>query len=320
MLTSGYLPEYGRGGGGVLDVVTKSGSNEFHGLVFGNVSPWQASPALSARPDRHPDHRAPGLRARPGLRPRRPHRARQAVVLRRRRHRGPELRPHQRSERAQRRRHGPLLRRPDGLIDSRPLPGTRRHAIADQRMGQYLGKLTYSPGSNTRIELTHRGTPARSGGKGKYDIPNSTGRSGSACSTRTTPPTPSCASRTRTIRRCAGRSPRSASGSPSTRRWAGTNERTADQGGRRDRLRGGGYASMPRYAWNRTSRHALGRRVLQPPRPVAVREPVEDGDVRCPASGYVSGGIGASLTDRQYDRYQGREMSPSSAARWASTS
>ncbi|WP_272459209.1 TonB-dependent receptor [Polyangium jinanense] len=39
VITAGYLPEYGRSVGGVMDVVTKSGSNEFHGSVFGAITP-----------------------------------------------------------------------------------------------------------------------------------------------------------------------------------------------------------------------------------------------------------------------------------------
>ena len=46
VITGGYMPEYGRSTGGILNVVTKSGSNEFHGSVFGNLTPG----ALQARP------------------------------------------------------------------------------------------------------------------------------------------------------------------------------------------------------------------------------------------------------------------------------
>ena len=37
--TGGFQPEYGRATGGVLNMVTRSGSNEFHGSVFGNFTP-----------------------------------------------------------------------------------------------------------------------------------------------------------------------------------------------------------------------------------------------------------------------------------------
>lgn len=39
VVTGGYMAEYGRATGGVLNVVTKSGSNEFHGMVWGNWTP-----------------------------------------------------------------------------------------------------------------------------------------------------------------------------------------------------------------------------------------------------------------------------------------
>jgi outer membrane receptor protein involved in Fe transport len=37
--TGGYQAEYGRATGGIINVITKSGGNEFHGDVFGNLSP-----------------------------------------------------------------------------------------------------------------------------------------------------------------------------------------------------------------------------------------------------------------------------------------
>ncbi len=44
--TGGFLPEFGRASGGVLNVVTKSGTNEFHGSFWGNWWPG----ALTATP------------------------------------------------------------------------------------------------------------------------------------------------------------------------------------------------------------------------------------------------------------------------------
>ena len=40
--TGGYQAEYGRSTGGIVNVVTKSGGNEFHGSVFVNFSPYEA--------------------------------------------------------------------------------------------------------------------------------------------------------------------------------------------------------------------------------------------------------------------------------------
>src|SRR5262249_7930490 len=47
VFTGGYLPEYGRSIGGVLSAITKSGTNEFHGSIFGTYTPG----GLSGTPD-----------------------------------------------------------------------------------------------------------------------------------------------------------------------------------------------------------------------------------------------------------------------------
>ncbi len=39
VITGGYMPEFGRATGGIMNAVTKSGSNEFHGSVWGNITP-----------------------------------------------------------------------------------------------------------------------------------------------------------------------------------------------------------------------------------------------------------------------------------------
>jgi hypothetical protein len=39
VITGGYLPEFGKATGGVIDAVTKTGSNEFHGSAFFTISP-----------------------------------------------------------------------------------------------------------------------------------------------------------------------------------------------------------------------------------------------------------------------------------------
>ena len=49
VIGGGYQAEYGRATGGVISIATKSGSNEFHGSVFGSVAPWQANATPIAR-------------------------------------------------------------------------------------------------------------------------------------------------------------------------------------------------------------------------------------------------------------------------------
>ncbi|MFO0578231.1 MAG: TonB-dependent receptor [Polyangia bacterium] len=49
VITGGYQAEYGRAGGAVVSIVTKSGSNEFHGSLFTSVLPFQAQARDIAR-------------------------------------------------------------------------------------------------------------------------------------------------------------------------------------------------------------------------------------------------------------------------------
>jgi hypothetical protein len=53
IITNGYSPEYGRAAGGVVNIVTKSGSNAFHGDVFGYLRNrnFQAVNPFSTVPD-----------------------------------------------------------------------------------------------------------------------------------------------------------------------------------------------------------------------------------------------------------------------------
>ena len=82
--TGGYEAEFGQALGGVVNVVTKSGSNELRGSVFGYSRPSALEAELQDRADRqrHGQHRrAAGKRHR--HRGRRPRRPRQGVLLRR---------------------------------------------------------------------------------------------------------------------------------------------------------------------------------------------------------------------------------------------
>ena len=53
IITNGYAPEYGRASGGVVDIITRSGTNQFHGDVFGYLRnrDFQAVNPFSTVPD-----------------------------------------------------------------------------------------------------------------------------------------------------------------------------------------------------------------------------------------------------------------------------
>ena len=53
IITNGYAPEYGRASGGVVNIITRSGSNDFHGDVYGYLRnrDFQAVNPFSTVPD-----------------------------------------------------------------------------------------------------------------------------------------------------------------------------------------------------------------------------------------------------------------------------
>ena len=137
--TGGYQAEYGRNTGGVINVITKSGGNEFHGGVFGyyNDTGMRADPEIVQTPDfsqqgdvdrRRRIAQLLPLEAGPpgvGRRPRRLRAQGQGLVLRRLR-----SRPGQQQRRAHRRAEGirgiPAGVRPEqvlGQTDVQPVPG-----------------------------------------------------------------------------------------------------------------------------------------------------------------------------------------------------
>lgn len=175
IITGGYLPEYGRGGGGVLDVVTKSGSNEFHGSFFANLTPWQAKPRLPPEQDAIRTVSRIGNIWDVGLDLGGPiikdklwfyvgadlsqavhHLDRDLMGM----FTGPD---------------GRYLYDGDGLIRSGRIEGTHTRYDASQTQLQYIAKLTFSPTDDDRLELVHRGIPTWSGGDGDYSIDYETG-------------------------------------------------------------------------------------------------------------------------------------------------
>ncbi|ATB37682.1 TonB-dependent receptor [Cystobacter fuscus] len=178
IISGGYLPEYGRSTGGVVNAVTKSGSNEFHGSVFGNLTPGalasrgteiiQEAGTVSGRAalwnlaDVGFEVGGPILKDRlwffagvaPSFTRYQLERNLNAQVL------DANGKP-QVDER--------------GFIQTERIPGTQRNYFADQRNFQFIGKLTYLLNQDHNVSVTVTGTPSTAGGEGRFAISESTG-------------------------------------------------------------------------------------------------------------------------------------------------
>jgi hypothetical protein len=177
VLTAGFQPEYGRSTGGVVSVVTKSGSNEFHGSLFSTLSPGALT--ASAKGVSQP---LGTLVGRSELR----YLADVGVELG-----GPILKDRlwfqvalvpslirydvQRQFRARELdESGQPVRNEEGAIVTVPLEGTEQQWMARQRAVQYLAKLTGRLSDEHSATLSILGTPSASGGARELAI-NSAG-------------------------------------------------------------------------------------------------------------------------------------------------
>ncbi|MDY7231568.1 TonB-dependent receptor [Hyalangium rubrum] len=184
VITSGYMPEFGRSTGGVLNVVTKSGSNEFHGSVFANVAPGFLQTTQTAvqssgtvitaqgRPwnlgDFGFDLGGPIVKDKlwfyAGVAPsfNRIRVERQLNTL--------DICTARDVENGC---SGPGVARIDPVTRyqiSTPIEGTRVDRFADERSLQYTAKLTYLFSPDHNLSLSVFGVPRSSGGQGKYSF------------------------------------------------------------------------------------------------------------------------------------------------------
>jgi outer membrane receptor protein involved in Fe transport len=173
VITGGYLPEFGRSTGGILSAVTRSGSNEFHGSIFGNWAPGglegrgklvlnegsviSATNQLKNLGDFGATLGGPILRDKlwffAGVIP---SFTRYETVRRVNAFRLDEA--------------GQILRDEQGRAQVTPIPGAARSYFADARGIQYLGKLTYVLNQDHQVSVSLLGTPSRTGGLGKLSI------------------------------------------------------------------------------------------------------------------------------------------------------
>ncbi len=162
VVTGGYMPEYGRSMGGLLNVVTKSGGNEFHGSVFGSAAPGFLEGDRAQAPNE-----------------------------------GSAIRVQQKLNYVQDlgfELGGPIL--PDTLwfyvgadlaqssfkltrtlyrADGTEIRGTDQEFFAEGTAMQAIAKLTWLANADNRVSFTLFATPATSGGNGRYGIDPSTG-------------------------------------------------------------------------------------------------------------------------------------------------
>jgi len=182
IITGGYMPEYGRSTGGVLNVVTESGSNEFHGSVFANMAPGflqtpgleiqQAGSVISARGipwnlgDFGAELGGPILKDKlwfyagvaPSFTRIRVDRQLSTLDI------CTEVDPANGCTAVGRARVNPTT----GFQVSTPIPGTQVSRFADDRTVQYIGKLTYLFDADHNLSVSVYGTPNASGGQGRY--------------------------------------------------------------------------------------------------------------------------------------------------------
>lgn len=162
VVTGGYMPEYGRSMGGLLNVVTKSGGNEFHGSVFGSAAPGFLEGDRAQAPNE-----------------------------------GSAIRVQQKLNYVQDlgfELGGPIL--PDTLwfyvgadlaqssfkltrtlfrADGTEIRGTDQEFFAEGTSMQAIAKLTWLANADNRVSFTLFATPSTSGGNGRYGIDPATG-------------------------------------------------------------------------------------------------------------------------------------------------
>jgi len=189
IITGGYMPEFGRSTGGVINAVTRSGSNEFHGSVFGNWTPGTFEGTrklvveegtvitgrneLSNLGDFGATLGGPILKDKlwffAGFAPSftRYQHTRQLNYL------TGEIETYTDDAGDEQQRIRPNAQ--TGFRDAAPIEGASKNYFADSRTIQYMGKLTYLINQDHNVSFALNGTPSSTGGLGKLSLDPRTG-------------------------------------------------------------------------------------------------------------------------------------------------
>ncbi|EYF04564.1 TonB-dependent receptor [Chondromyces apiculatus] len=174
VISGGYMPEFGRSTGGVLDVVTKSGGDEFQGSVFFNLTPGvfagQARPVKSEGSTVSTDHRLSSIRdygfelGGPIVKEKLWFFAGVDLAFTSR-----ELERNLNSIRGFDENDQPLTDE-NGFTLTDRIPGTTQRYRAEALSVQFIGKLTYQVNQDNSLTLSVYGAPSVSGGDGTFGI------------------------------------------------------------------------------------------------------------------------------------------------------
>ena len=172
VISGGYMPEYGRANGGVLNAITKSGSNEVHGSVFGSITPGAleghrtrvkregqtivTEPSLSYMGDIGTDVGGPIVHDKLWF-----YAGFDWAKTRYRLHRSLYRTLFDSSG---------MPRMDDGTTLTEKVADTDEDFYAQQDILQFIGKLDWAADKRNRLTLTTFGTPTFSGGGGDYGI------------------------------------------------------------------------------------------------------------------------------------------------------
>jgi hypothetical protein len=168
------MPEFGRSTGGVLDVVTKSGGNDFHGSVFFNLTPGalegRATPVKTDGSTISTDHRLASIRdygfeiGGPIIKDKLWFFAGMDIGFTSR-----ELERNLNRIRGFDDNDNPLTDE-NGFALTDRIPGTTQVYRAESQSVQFIGKLTYKVNQDSNLTLSVFGAPSTSGGNGALGI------------------------------------------------------------------------------------------------------------------------------------------------------
>jgi hypothetical protein len=316
VISGGYMPEYGRATGGVLNVVTKSGSNEFHGSVFGYYTPGtlegkrqtvvregqngRAEQELAFIGDVGAEVGGPIVKDKLWFFA--------GVDFARTRYnlsRSIYATQFDASNRP--------LRTPTGFTQTELVPGSERYWIAQSQTVQAIGKLTYALNQDNQLALSVFASPTTSGGSGQFSISSASGQ-------------PEVTPRTNILGSVETLGHRRISNPldvtvkwtsafankrvmlDTTAGWHNENASILASDGSGPGI-GAGLASQPRLQWRRTVPHSItdfeavpggGCDPIASPMGGAAAIP-------CPVSSYFTGGP-LGMTQQKMNRYQARSI------------